>query len=104
MRILIFLHYTAHSTFKIPNSLNNLAQLTTERPWRLLWQYSLPAIVGMLVVSLSNIVDRMFIGHAVGPDAIAGLTITFPVIYISSAVGVLVGVGASARTSILLGN
>lgn len=104
MRILIFLHYTAHSTFKIPNSLNNLAQLTTERPWRLLWQYSLPAIVGMLVVSLYNIVDRMFIGHAVGPDAIAGLTITFPVMNISTAVGVLVGVGASARTSILLGN
>ncbi len=46
----------------------------------------------------------MFIGHAVGPDAIAGLTITFPVMNISTAVGVLVGVGASARTSILLGN
>lgn len=82
----------------------NLTALTTQSPARLLWQYSLPAIVGMLVVSLYNIVDRMFIGHAVGPEAIAGLTITFPVMNISTAVGVLVGVGASARTSILLGN
>ena len=82
----------------------NLTALTTQSPARLLWEYSLPAIVGMLVVSLYNIVDRMFIGHAVGPEAIAGLTITFPVMNISTAVGVLVGVGASARTSILLGN
>ncbi|MDE6266344.1 MAG: MATE family efflux transporter [Muribaculaceae bacterium] len=85
-------------------SSTKLTALTTQSPGRLLWQYSLPAIVGMLVVSLYNIVDRMFIGHAVGPDAIAGLTITFPVMNISTAVGVLVGVGASARTSILLGN
>lgn len=82
----------------------NLTELTTRNTARLLWEYSLPAIVGMLVVSLYNIVDRIFIGHAVGPEAIAGLTITFPVMNISTAVGVLVGVGASARTSILLGN
>ncbi len=84
-------------------SSGNLTALTTKSPGKLLWEYSLPAIVGMLVVSLFNIVDRMFIGHAVGPEAIAGLTITFPVMNISTAVGVLVGVGASARTSILLG-
>lgn len=84
-------------------SSGNLTALTTKSPGKLLWEYSLPAIVGMLVVSLFNIVDRMFIGHAVGPEAIAGLTITFPVMNISTAVGVLVGVGAAARTSILLG-
>lgn len=76
-----------------------------ERPiGRLLWQYSLPSVVGMVVMSLYNIVDRVFIGHVVGPDAIAGLTVTFPVMNIATAVGVLVGGGAAARVSIMLGN
>ncbi len=70
---------------------------------RLLWDYSIPAVVGMLVMSLYNVVDRVFIGQGVGPDAITGLAITFPVMNISAAIGVLVGAGASARVSILLG-
>ena len=76
-----------------------------ERPiGRLLWQYSLPSVVGMVVMALYNIVDRVFIGHVVGPDAIAGLTITFPVMNITTAIGVLIGGGAAARVSIMLGN
>ena len=57
----------------------------------------------MVVMSLYNIIDRMFIGQGVGPDAIAGLAITFPVMNISAAFGVLIGGGAGARTSIVLG-
>lgn len=70
---------------------------------RLLWQYSLPAVVGMLVMSAYNIVDRIFIGHGIDATAIAGLTTTFPVMNIATALGVLVGAGASARISIHLG-
>ena len=70
---------------------------------RLLWKYSLPSIVGMLVMALYNVVDRIFIGQVVGPEAIAGMTITFPIMNITTAIGVLVGVGASARISIALG-
>lgn len=70
---------------------------------RLLWQYSLPAIVGMLVMALYNVVDRIFIGQVVGPEAIAGLALTFPLMNITTAIGVLVGVGASSRISILMG-
>ena len=82
----------------------NLEQLLTKSPGRLLWEYSLPSIVGMLVMALYNIVDRIFIGQIVGPQAIAGLTVTFPVMNVSTALGVLIGVGASARVSIFLGN
>ena len=71
---------------------------------RLLWDYSIPAVVGMLVMSLYNVVDRVFIGQGVGPDGITGLAITFPVMNISAALGVLIGSGASARVSILLGS
>ncbi|MCH5347437.1 MAG: MATE family efflux transporter, partial [Muribaculaceae bacterium] len=81
----------------------NLTQLATAPVGRLLWQYSLPAVVGMLVMALYNIVDRIFIGQCVGPEAIAGLAITFPVMNLSAAIGVLIGAGASARVSIMLG-
>jgi putative MATE family efflux protein len=84
----------------IQGNLNELA----ERPvGRLLYNYSLPAVVGMVTVSLYNVIDRVFIGHQVGADAISGLAITFPVMNLATALGVLVGAGASARVSILLG-
>ena len=70
---------------------------------RLLWKYSLPAVVGMLVVQLYNVIDRIVIGQVVGAKAIAGLAITFPVMNIATALGVLVGAGASARISLFLG-
>lgn len=57
----------------------------------------------MIVVSVYNVIDRIFLGHQVGPEAIAGLAICFPVMNLSSAFGALVGAGASARVSILLG-
>lgn len=81
----------------------SLNQLATEPVGRLLWRYSLPAVVGMLVMALYNVVDRVFIGQVVGPEAIAGMALTFPLMNITTAVGVLVGVGTSARISILLG-
>lgn len=82
---------------------NNIYRLGNEPVGKLLWQYSLPAIVGIVVMSLYNIVDRIFIGQGVGSDAIAGLAITFPVMNLSAAVGTLIGAGAAARISIVLG-
>lgn len=81
----------------------SLDSLATRPVGRLLWEYSLPAVVGMLVMALYNIVDRIFIGQVVGPEAIAGMTITFPLMNITTAVGVLVGVGAATRISIAMG-
>lgn len=69
---------------------------------KLLWKYSLPAVVGMLVMSTYNIIDRIFIGR-IGTDAIAGLAITFPLMNICAALGCLIGVGAAARISIAFG-
>lgn len=80
-----------------------LNKLATGSIGKLLWSYSLPAVVGMLIVSLYNVVDRVFIGQGVGTEAIAGLAITFPVMNVSAALGVLIGAGASARVSIMLG-
>lgn len=79
------------------------AGLEQEKIGRLLLDYSLPAIVGMLVASLYNIVDRVFIGQGVGSMAISGLALTLPLGTMVAAIGTLVGVGASARISIVLG-
>ena len=70
---------------------------------KLLWQYALPAIVAMTASSLYNIIDRAMIGQIVGPEAIAGLGITFPFMNLSAAFGAAVGVGSSACISVKLG-
>ncbi len=81
----------------------NIEILATGSIPRLLWNYSLPAVVGMVVSAIFNVIDRIFIGQVMGPDAIAGLAITFPVMNLSAAIGLLIGAGAAARTSIMLG-
>lgn len=70
---------------------------------KLLVRYSLPAIVGTSVASLYNIIDRVFIGHGVGPMAISGLALTFPMMNLAAALGAMVGAGASALVAIRLG-
>jgi len=75
----------------------------SQKIWRLVWDYSLPSIVGTLVTALYNVVDRIFIGQVEGAFAISGLAITFPVMTLTSSLGMLVGSGAAARISISLG-
>lgn len=79
------------------------AKLEKEKVGKLLLHYSIPAIIGTVVTSLYNIVDRVFIGQGVGPMAISGLALTFPLMTLFTAIGTLVGVGAAARLSIVLG-
>ncbi|MBR5989433.1 MAG: MATE family efflux transporter [Prevotella sp.] len=78
-------------------------ELGTKPVGALLWQYALPAMVAMTASSLYNIIDRAFIGQVVGPEAIAGLGITFPFMNLSGAFGAAVGVGASTCISVKLG-
>ncbi|MDE6872331.1 MAG: MATE family efflux transporter [Bacteroidales bacterium] len=78
-------------------------ELGTEKIGKLLSKYAIPAIIAMTASSLYNMVDSIFIGHGVGPLAISGLAVTFPLMNLSTAFGTLVGVGASTMLSILLG-
>ena len=81
----------------------NTEQLEHESIGRLLWNYSLPAIIASTASSLYNIIDRVFIGHGVGPLAISGLALTMPIMNLATALGTLVGAGASATISIRMG-
>ncbi|WP_005037706.1 MATE family efflux transporter [Holophaga foetida] len=78
-------------------------RLAEEKPIKLLIQFSIPAIVGMLVSALYSVIDRIFIGGAVGSIGIAGITVAFPIMIIQLAFGLLVGIGGTALVSIRLG-
>ncbi len=78
-------------------------ELGTEKIGKLLFQYSLPAIIAMTAASLYHITDSIFIGHGVGALAISGLAITFPFMNLAAAFGSLVGAGAATLLSIRMG-
>lgn len=82
---------------------NSPLVLGTEKPGKLLTQYAIPAIIAMTASSLYNIADSIFIGHGVGPLAISGLALTFPIMNLAAAFGSLVGAGAATMLSLKLG-
>ena len=81
---------------------NNTDELGKENISRLIYQYSLPATIGMVVAATYNIADTIFIGR-LGSEAIAALSIAFPVQMFLAAIGVGVGVGAASLISRSLG-
>ncbi|MBR4199551.1 MAG: MATE family efflux transporter [Bacteroidales bacterium] len=78
-------------------------ELETEKIGKLLLIYALPAVISQIIASVYNLVDRMFLGQCVSALAITGLGITMPVMNVIHAFGSLVGAGAAARMSIVLG-
>jgi len=70
---------------------------------RLLWKLSVPAIAGMATMTLYNVVDTIYIGHGVGPLAIAGVTVAFPVMILLMAFGMMIGIGSASVISRNLG-
>ncbi len=80
-----------------------LHEMGAGRIFPLILKYAWPAVVTMTINQLYNVVDRVYIGHGCGPDAIAGLTLTFPIMGALGAVGVLIGMGSSTILSIRLG-
>ncbi len=80
-----------------------LVDLETRPVWRLLAEYSLPAIVGMAAMSVFNIVDSIYVGQWCGAYAITAMALVFPLMNLQAAVGSLVGLGCAATASITLG-
>lgn len=70
---------------------------------RLLLTFAVPAIVGLLINALYNIVDRIFVGNGVGALGLAGIAVSFPSFVIMMAFAMMVGVGGSVSFSIRLG-
>ncbi|ACL19698.1 putative MATE family efflux protein [Desulfitobacterium sp. LBE] len=83
--------------------MNRNLEMRDEKIDKLLWKFSLPAIIGMLVNALYNIVDRIFVGQGVGYIGIAATTVAFPIMIINMATSMLIAIGATALISIRLG-
>ena len=83
----------------------NKNRLETDSIPKLLAEFSIPAIIGMLVNAIYNIVDRIFIGNdpELGSMGLAAVSITYPVTLVLLAFALMVGVGGSTRFSISLG-
>lgn len=79
--------------------------LGEEKVSKLLVKFSVPAIIGMVVNALYNVVDRIFIGNSpdLGTNGIAGITIGFPIMIILLAIGILFGIGGATLFSMKLG-
>lgn len=77
--------------------------LGTKSIGSLLVQYSVPAIIASVAVSLYNIIDSIFIGQGVGAMAIAGLAITFPLMNLVVAFCTLIATGGATISSIFIG-
>jgi putative MATE family efflux protein len=83
--------------------MDNSRVLHTESCGKLLWKFSAPAMIGMLANALYDVVDRLFIGQAVGVLGISAITVVRPFFIILLAFSLLVGVGTSVTISLKLG-
>jgi putative MATE family efflux protein len=81
----------------------NMNVLDDDRIGRLLVKLTIPAFLGMFVMTLYNVVDTIFIGHYVGPLGIAGLSIVFPIQMLSMGIGQMMGMGGASLISRLIG-
>lgn len=87
-----------------PNNISRTQELAVEPIGKLLLKYSIPAVIGTVVMSIYNIIDSMVIGHAIDdPNVVAGIAVTFPVMNLATALGMLIGAGSATRISIVLG-
>ena len=88
----------------ITGNADRLKELGTASIWRMLLKYSLPAVVGTVVMSIYNIIDSIVIGHAIDdPNVVSGIAVTFPVMNLATALGMLIGAGSATRVSIVMG-
>ena len=85
------------------NASTSTEDLGVKSVGKLLVQYSVPAIIASVATSLYNIIDSIFIGRGVGPMAIAGLAITFPLMNLVAAFCMLIAAGGATIVSIFLG-
>ncbi len=85
--------------------MNYTNPLGEEKISKLLYKFSLPAIVGMMVNALYNIVDRIYIGNSpiLGSNGIGGITISFPITIVLLSIGILFGQGGATLFSMSLG-
>ena len=82
---------------------HKIDRMGVESTFKLLLEFSIPAVVGVLVQMLYNVIDAVYVGHAVGADGLAATTVANPMMTAMVAVAMLVGEGGNALAAIKLG-
>ncbi len=77
--------------------------LGKEKILKLIFKFSIPAVAGMAVNALYNVIDRIFVGRGVGSDALSGIAVTMPLMLTIMAFAMLVSIGTAVRVSIKIG-
>lgn len=86
---------------KIPSRGNPV--LGTEKIGKLIWKFSVPAIISGLISAAYNIVDQIFIGQGIGDLGMAATNVAFPLVTISTALALLFGVGGASNFNLSMG-
>ncbi len=78
-------------------------QLLTKRPIDLLFQLSIPAVIGMIVIGLYPLMDGIFAGKIIGQTAMTACGVAMPLTFFNSGVSTLLGVGSASVLSRAMG-
>jgi putative MATE family efflux protein len=83
--------------------MNRHTVFDTDNVGKLLLKLTIPAFIGMVVITLYNVVDTIFVGQYVGKLGIAALSIVFPIQMLSMGIGQMMGMGGAALISMSIG-
>ncbi len=77
--------------------------ILTENVWTLMRRLSLPAIIGMSINGINAFVDGLFVGQFLGQEALAAVSLAFPLMMVTNGISAMIGVGSSSLLSIAIG-
>lgn len=77
--------------------------ILNEDKWKVILKLSLPAIIAMLLYGGNTLLDAFFVGRFVGEQALAGISLAYPLTQVALGFGSLIGVGAGSALSIAIG-
>ncbi|EAY31319.1 MATE family efflux transporter [Microscilla marina] len=79
-------------------------QILHQNIWKLMFKMATPGILGMLVVSINNFVDALFVGQLIGQNALAAISLVLPITMIPAALSAMIGVGSASVLSRAIGS
>lgn len=84
-------------------ALDTRTKLLTKGPWPLMLELSIPAVLGMVVVGLYNMMDSIFVGQMVGSVQMGAVSVSYPFTLINAGSAAMLGVGSASVLSRAIG-
>lgn len=84
-------------------ALDTRTKLLTKSPWPLMIELSIPAVLGMVVVGLYNMMDSIFVGQMVGDVQMGAISVSYPLTLINAGSAAMLGVGSASVLSRAIG-